>query len=113
MRWRGISVTAVSVESGRPITSRRVAVPATMAPAASARLRACARTMRSVSEVERDTRDDGVGFEEERTFDQQRPLIMEQMVPPARGNEFRQDNRDVAVRTLGRDLLDILEQRLH
>ena len=51
-------------------------------------------------EVERHARDDRVRLEEQRALDQQRALIVKQMVPPARRHELRQHHRDVVVRTL-------------
>ena len=53
-------------------------------------------------EVIWDARDDHTLFEEQRAFEQERALVVEEVLPPARGNEFRQHNGDDVVRVLFR-----------
>ena len=50
------------------------------------------------AEVERHTRDDDVRLEQERALDQQRVLIVQQVLPESARHELGQDDRDVAVR---------------
>src|SRR5437773_4628121 len=63
-------------------------------------------------EMERHAGDDDVGPEEQCAFDEQRSLIVKQMLPPALRHELRQDDGDVVVGLLG-GLFDVLEQWLH
>ena len=55
-------------------------------------------------QVERHARDDGVRLEEQRALDEQRALVVEQVVPPARRHELRQHDRDVVVRRCASDV---------
>jgi hypothetical protein len=50
-----------------------------------------------VPQVEWHARHDSVPLEEERALDQESPLIMKQVVPPASRDELRQHHRDVVV----------------
>ena len=65
----------------------------------------------SAVQMKRCARDD-VRLEEECPFNEECPLIVEQMVPPPCGHEFRQDDSEKIVLTLSIDTLDVLEQRL-
>ena len=52
--------------------------------------------------MKRNARDHDVGLKEQRALDQQRPLVVEQMVPPFCGHELRQHDREVVVWTVRR-----------
>ena len=51
-------------------------------------------------EVVGDARDDQALFEEQRAFEQKRALVVEEVLPPARGDEFRQYYGDDVVGVL-------------
>lgn len=53
-------------------------------------------------EVVWDAGDDDALFEEQRAFEQERALVVEEVLPPARGDEFRQHYRDDVLRVLFR-----------
>jgi hypothetical protein len=61
--------------------------------------------------MERHARDNDIRFEQQRGLDQQRMLVVQQVMPHAAPHEFRQDDRDVSL-VLQLHLLDVLEQRL-
>ena len=63
--------------------------------------------------MERYARDDDVGLEEQGPLDQQRTVVVEEMMPPFRRYKFRQDHREKVVGTLGVNLLQVLQERLH
>ena len=65
------------------------------------------------SEMEGHARHDDVRFEQQRTFDEERVLVVEEMVPDSLRHELRQDHGDITVRALGLHLLDVFEERLH
>src|SRR4051794_20130547 len=67
----------------------------------------------SVSQMEWHARDDGVWLEQERPLDEQRTLVVEQMVPPPRRYELRKHNGDVVVGVVGADPFNVAQQRLH
>src|SRR5438093_4516680 len=67
----------------------------------------------SASQMKGDAGDDRIRLEQEGAFDEQRTLIVKQVVPPPCGHEFRQNNRDVIVWMLRVNALDVFEQRLH
>jgi len=70
-------------------------------------------TAASAGQVERHARDDDVGAEEQGAFEEERPLIVEQMVSPLRRHELRQHHGQKGVRSRGVDLFDEFEERLH
>src|SRR6059036_2054439 len=49
------------------------------------------------SEMKRHARHDRVRAEEQRALDEQRALVVQQMLPPARRHELRQDDGDIVV----------------
>src|SRR5437899_10764876 len=59
-----------------------------------------------------DIGDDHAEFEEQRGLDQQGALIVQQVLPPARGHDLPQHDRDPPAGILLPDLLDIVEQWL-
>src|SRR5439155_1360839 len=59
-----------------------------------------------------DIGDDHAEFEEQRGLDQQGALIVQQVLPPARGHDLPQHNCDPRTWILLPDLLDIVEQWL-
>src|SRR5260370_7859320 len=63
--------------------------------------------------MKRDARDDNAWPEQERRLDEERRLIVQQVLPPAPGDEFRQDHRDVVVRVGQLELFNVIHQRLH
>src|SRR5580765_1394182 len=67
----------------------------------------------SLVQVVRHARDDDLLAEEERALDQERALVVEQVMPPARRDEFRQEDGDEVVGPLLVRDLDVLEQGLH
>src|SRR5262249_3604354 len=69
--------------------------------------------LESPSKVEGDARDHGVRLEQEGAFNEERPVVVKQMMPPPRGNEFGQHDGDIVVGTFVARLLDVFEQRLH
>jgi hypothetical protein len=56
--------------------------------------------------------DDHVRLEEKRPLDQQRPLIVKEVLPPLRGHELRQDDRQEIAPPFCLELFDVFEQRL-
>src|SRR5262245_37498620 len=90
-------------------SARREAKPQTTKTARSAATPARWRVNGSLVQVVRHARDDDLLAEEERPLDQERALIVQEMVPPARGYELRQENgHEVVGAFLVRDL-DVLE----
>src|SRR6059036_523588 len=87
-------ISAAEVGFVRSSPRRNAAVTAATAANAAARPRASDQPARRVStsmaKVERDTGHDGVRLEQQRTLDEERPLIVKQMMPPARRNELRE-----------------------
>src|SRR6186997_1614440 len=69
--------------------------------------------MLSPLQVERYARDHDARTEEQGPLDQQRALVVQQVLPPAPRYELRQDDRDVVVGMRLLQLLDVLEERLH
>src|SRR5262249_32683270 len=67
----------------------------------------------SMRKVEGDAGHNGVGFEEECPLDEKRVLIMEEVLPPVLWHELGQHYRDVVLRVVLLDPLDIFEQRFH
>ncbi len=64
-------------------------------------------------EVKWNARDDDVRLEQERAFDEQCMLIVQEMLPDPSPHELRQDDRYIAARVLVLHLLDIFQERLH
>ena len=108
---RGMPLTVVYRDEGMWATSGRVLWKRKIPPT---RFLVVTRERAGLlREVERHAGDDGVRPEEQRALDQQRRLVVQQVLPPARGHELRQDDGHVVVGPLGLDLLDVFEQRLH
>jgi hypothetical protein len=63
--------------------------------------------------VVRNTRNDHVRLEKQRALDEQRVLVVQQVLPQATRHELRKDDRHVAARIFLLHVLDVLEQRLH
>src|SRR5262249_7534468 len=59
-------------------------------------------------EVVRDGGDDHAGPEQQRPFDEEGGLVVEEVVPPAGGDELRQDDRDHLVRILLAQVVDVI-----
>src|SRR5258705_663269 len=58
-----------------------------------------------------DIGDDDVFAEEERALDHQRGLVVQEMLPPLRGNELRDDDGDHVMVAQGKQMVEIVEQR--
>src|SRR3954462_5235313 len=63
--------------------------------------------------MERNASDDGVRPEEERALDEQRALVMQQMLPPFGRDELGKNYGHIVVGPLPLDFFDVLEERLH
>ena len=64
------------------------------------------------SELIRHARHDDVVLEEQRPFDEERMLVVEQVLPQPTRHELGQDHRDEAVGIRTLDLFNVIEQRL-
>ena len=64
-------------------------------------------------QVKRHACDDGIGLEQQRSFNEQSALIVEQVMPPPGGNEFWQHHSDIVVWPFMFNLFDVFQQRLH
>ena len=62
-------------------------------------------------EVIRDARDDNALLEEQRAFEQQRALVVKEVLPPARRDEFGQDDGDDVVGVFSRKTMNVSQQR--
>ena len=65
----------------------------------------------SVLEVIRNAGDNHAALEEQRTFQQQRALVVKDVLPPPRRNEFGQDDCDYVVGFFFSEPVDVTEQR--
>src|SRR6185436_12347106 len=71
------------------------------------------RGLTLIPQMVRDRGDDHVAAEQEGALDEERALVVEQVVPPARRHELGEEHGDEVLGALLVRDLDVLEQRLH
>jgi hypothetical protein len=105
---QGVPLTKVYVREGMWATSGRALWRRSPPPT-----RFVVATRALSGQMERDARDDRVRAEEQGALDEERALVVQEVLPPLGRDELRQDHRHVVLGPIALDLLDVVEQRLH